>query len=96
LQKFFRRDPALTFFIIAIASEIFGCTGMAATASGLAKIILFLILDVHFVALLSAGMAWRAPRNAVMGKRQMKMMQKQIWLKGVLFVLMINNLLQIE
>ena len=46
---------AITFFIIAIIAAVFGFTGIAATASGIAKILFFIFLFL-FVAFAIANL----------------------------------------
>jgi len=42
---------ALIFFLIAIVAAVFGFTGIAAAASGIARILFFIFLILFFVAL---------------------------------------------
>jgi uncharacterized membrane protein YtjA (UPF0391 family) len=49
---------ALTFFIIALIAAIFGFTGIAVAAAGMAKIIFYLFLILFLVSLV-AGLTRR-------------------------------------
>ena len=53
---------AVVFFIISIVAALFGFTGIASAAAGIAKI-LFFIFIVVFLALLIAGLVRRPPRS---------------------------------
>jgi uncharacterized membrane protein YtjA (UPF0391 family) len=50
---------ALTFLVIALLAAVFGFTGIAVTAAGIAKILFFLFLVLFLVSLV-VGLARRA------------------------------------
>lgn len=52
---------ALTFFIIALIAALFGFTGIAAAATGIAKILFFVFLVIFLVLLVAGLFAGRAP-----------------------------------
>jgi uncharacterized membrane protein YtjA (UPF0391 family) len=52
---------AAVFFIIAIIAAVFGFSGIAMAATGIAKILFFIFL-VIFVVTLFAGLIRRGPR----------------------------------
>ena len=52
---------AIGFFIVAILAAIFGFTGLAGTAAGIAKVLFFLFL-IAFVVSLVMGYRGRGPR----------------------------------
>jgi len=52
---------AIGFFIVAIIAAIFGFTGLAGTAVGIAKVLFFLFL-IAFVVSLVMGYRVRGPR----------------------------------
>ena len=53
---------AAVFFIIAIIAAVFGFSGIAMAATGIAKILFFIFL-VIFVVTLFAGLIRRGPRG---------------------------------
>lgn len=53
---------ALTFFLIAIIAAVFGFSGIAASASGIAQILFFVFLVAFFVSLIMNFSRGRAPR----------------------------------
>jgi uncharacterized membrane protein YtjA (UPF0391 family) len=52
---------AIGFFIVAIIAAVFGFTGLAGTAVGIAKVLFFLFL-IAFVVSLVMGYRGRGPR----------------------------------
>jgi len=52
---------AIGFFIVAIIAALFGFTGLAGTAVGIAKVLFFLFL-IAFVVSLVMGYRGRGPR----------------------------------
>ena len=50
---------ALTFLVVALVAALFGFTGIAVTAAGVAKILFFLFLILFLVSLI-AGLVRRA------------------------------------
>jgi uncharacterized membrane protein YtjA (UPF0391 family) len=52
---------AIGFFIVALIAAIFGFTGLAGTAVGIAKVLFFLFL-IAFVVSLVMGYRGRGPR----------------------------------
>jgi uncharacterized membrane protein YtjA (UPF0391 family) len=50
---------ALTFLVVALLAAVFGFTGIAATAAGVAKILFYLFLVLFLVSLI-AGLVRRA------------------------------------
>jgi len=52
---------AIAFFIIAIIAAVFGFGGIAATASGIAKILFYIFLVLFLIALLIGLLGGRTP-----------------------------------
>jgi len=51
---------ALLFFIVAILAAVFGFTGIALAAAGIAKVLFFIFLVLFLISLLTH--MWKRPR----------------------------------
>jgi uncharacterized membrane protein YtjA (UPF0391 family) len=52
---------ALAFFVIALVAALFGFTGIAAGAAGMAKIIFFVALAIAIIGAIAAAVRGRSP-----------------------------------
>lgn len=53
---------ALTFLLIALVAAVFGWSGLASTASGMAQILFFVFLVAFFISLVMGLFRNRGPR----------------------------------